>query len=107
MLPYSACLKNVDFRPIIAQAKAAIPPRLLQKLTIDICFDYPISIGFLFPNNCFGKMSLQKKQKEESICNCSGLKEFFGMPDCQHVITTNRNLLEKNFPILFDFCKKG
>ena len=52
-------------------------------------------------------MSLQKKQEEESICNCSGLEEFFGMPDCQHVITTNPNLLEKDFPTLFDLCKKG
>ena len=107
MLPYSASLKNVDFRPIIAKAKAAIPPGLRQKLTINVCLEYPPPIGFLFANNCFGKMLLQNKQEEEAICNCAGLEKFFGMSDCKHVITTNPQLFKNVFPILFDLCKKG
>ena len=52
-------------------------------------------------------MSLREKLKEESICHCAGRKEFFSFKDCQHIITTDPKLLAKEFPILFDLCKKG
>ena len=52
-------------------------------------------------------MSLRENLKEESICHCAGRKEFFSFKDCQHIITTDPKLLAKEFPILFDLCKKG
>ena len=53
MLPYSASLKNVNFCPIIAKARKAIPPGLRQKLTINVCLEYPPPIGFLLANTRF------------------------------------------------------
>ena len=29
------------------------------------------------------------------------------MPNCDHIITTDPKLLEKDFPVLFDLCKNG
>jgi hypothetical protein len=52
-------------------------------------------------------MSLEDRLDDQSICHCSGRNEFKAMKNCDHIITTDPKLLEKDFPILFDLCKKG
>ena len=76
VLPYSASLKDMDFNPILLAAHAAIPPTIRNKLTINITLNYPTPIGFLFTNNAFGKMDLEQKLAEQTICHCAGRSEF-------------------------------
>ena len=105
-MPYTESLKEFDFRPIIQQAQAAIPPGIRRRLSISVSLNYPMPIGFYIANNVFGKMSLQEKGKEESICYCKGKEEFYGMADCAHTITTNPRILQQDFPNMFDLCLK-
>ena len=106
-LPFSSSLKDIDFSTILTAARRAIPPGLRERLTIVIGFDNPIPIGFLLENNSFGKMSLEETLNEQSICHCLGRYEFKAMPNCDHIITTNPKLIEKDFPVLFSLCKMG
>ena len=107
VLPFSESLKNLDFRPLIQQAQAAIPPGIRRRLTIATCLKYPIPIGFYMANNVFGKMNLQEKGLEEEMCYCKGKTEFFDIADCEHIVTTNPDILLPDFPTLFELCKKG
>ena len=106
-LPFCSSLKDTQFNHIINAARKAIPPGLRERLTINIGFDNPIPLGFLLENNSFSKMSLEERLDEQSICHCFGRDEFKAIYNCDHIITTDPKLLEKDFPILFDLCKNG
>ena len=53
-------------------------------------------------------MTLQQKQDEEMICVCANVDhKFKPMKDCDHVFTTDPEILKNEFPTLYDLCKKG
>ena len=106
-LPFSASLKDVNFDHILTTARRAIPPGLRERLTITIGLKSPIPLGLLLENSAFGKMSLEERLEDQSICHCHGHDEFKAMENCNHIITTDPRLIEKLFPKLFRLCKMG
>ena len=109
LLPYSNSLKSINFNPFIEKAQQAIPPVLRRRLSIKIILNNPMPIGHLLANNAFGKMTLKQKQDEEMICSCADddKVKFKPMRDCDHVITTNPEVIKDEFPIIYDLCKEG
>ena len=53
-------------------------------------------------------MTLKQKQDDEMICVCAKVDhKFKPMKDCDHVLTTDPEILKTEFPTLYDLCKKG
>ena len=107
MIPYSESLKNTQLDSLIERAHRSIPPGIRERLSIKIMLKYPTPIGFLLANNAFGRMSLEEKHKEEAICFCERFDEYKSFRDCDHVITTDPEILKGQFPTLHHLCKKG
>ena len=52
-------------------------------------------------------MTLKQKQDEEAMCYCAGKDKFKQMVDCDHIITTDPEVIKEEFPALYDLCKNG
>ena len=52
-------------------------------------------------------MTLKEKALDQSICHCAGRRKFKTMNNCDHIITTDPELIADDFPIIYQLCKKG
>ena len=52
-------------------------------------------------------MTLKQKQDEEAMCDCAGKVKFKQMTDCDHIITTDPEVIKEEFPALYNLCKNG
>ena len=50
-------------------------------------------------------MMLKQKQDDEMICVCANVEyKIKPMKDCDHVLTTDLEILKAEFPTLYDLC---